>query len=212
MFVNPALQAQPVANGQAPNEGLLTIMPQQEFQNSLAAWQSWAQAGEPGEARANAVERLAAWCHAGNPRDELDFSGLGLTRLPAPLPERLQQLTAANNRLAVLPEQLPRDLRWLDVSSNALTALPEEMPGGLRTLWANHNQLADLPKQLPVPLREMSLTHNQFVELPATVDQLWGNCNINLNHNPLSPAAQAHVEAMQNSPRGPLIHIETNAA
>lgn len=84
------------------------------------------------------------------------------------LPESLENLNCAGNRLAALPE-LPQ-LRELACANNALTILPQ-LPATLRSLACDSNQLAALPA-LPERFSMLSCSHNRLAELPALPEML----------------------------------------
>ena len=133
----------------------------------LVKWEKWAQKPNQaaGENRTQAVERIRAWLHAGQPDKTLHFDSLGLTSLPE-LPASLRKLDAANNQLASLPE-LPDSLLELNVYNNQLTSL-SKLPDSLQRLYVSNNQLTSLP-ELPPSLQRLYVSNNQLTSLMENI-------------------------------------------
>lgn len=71
-----------------------------------------------------------------NNKTELRLKILGLTTIPAYIPEQITTLILDNNELK---------------------SLPENLQGNIKTLYANSNQLTSIPATLPDTIQEMEL-------------------------------------------------------
>ena len=88
---------------------------------------------------------------------ELDVTGLNLVELPE-LPESLEYLFCANNKLTELPKL--SKLKYLYCYNNNLKELPK-LPKGLTHLCCGNNNLTELP-ELPDSLEYLDCEKNNL--------------------------------------------------
>ena len=64
------------------------------------------------------------------------------------LPDSVERLYLAHNRLTAVPETLPKSLKRLNLSGNPLTSVPDRLGAGLEFLDLSDTRLTALPKDL----------------------------------------------------------------
>ena len=139
----------------------------------------------------------------------LDITGQYQSRLPDPLPEKLQILQCSGNLLKRLPN-LPGTLRMLHARDNRLSRLPmiqhlEELdtldlshnairevidkeeglfPKGLKVVQFSNNLIRRfVVSQWPDHLVELDLSENRIDTLDPCFDTLNETCRVDLSHN-----------------------------
>src|SRR6187397_2422076 len=96
---------------------------------------------------AEALKRIETWRQYGRQGQELNLTGLGLSRLPPEIHQltNLTVLSLHDNQLGLLPPEIGQltNLTTLSLSSNQLSTLPPEIGQltNLTTLSLNNNQL-----------------------------------------------------------------------
>ena len=179
--------------------------------------QDWVNSAEPGELRAEAMQRLIDAKRNG--RAELSLAELGLSSIPeqignltaltsldlrgnplTELPERIGDLTAltflnlSHNQLTTLPESIGglTALTFLYLIGNQLTTLPESIGGlnALTDLYLSDNRLTTLPESIGGlnALRGLYLGGNQLTTLPESIGGLNALTRLDLDNNPLTPS------------------------
>ena len=149
----------------------------------------WIAAGEPGEQRSTARERIHMMflSEIYSPRiTKLDLSGLGLKELP-PVMLRLNflsELNISNNKLTTLPsywKNIDR-LEKLDMSSNYFTEFPPQLTG--------------LKSQVPI---EISVESNNIIDINNSIISVLNNnyCNIK-SSPPLQDNIREHQQNTEN--------------
>ncbi|MBD2500458.1 leucine-rich repeat domain-containing protein [Anabaena azotica] len=124
----------------------------------------------------------------------LDFSGKGLTKLPAEIGQlsNLSQLNLRDNQLTKLPAEIGQlsNLSQLNLRDNQLTMLPAVISQltNLSVLSLGENQLTTLPAEIGQlsKLRQLYLSHNQLTTLPAVISQLTNLSVLSLSENQLT--------------------------
>ena len=122
-----------------------------------------------------------------NDTKEILLMGLGLTRLPEQLMQRLQECS---------------ELKSLLLQDNRLTSVPASLGnlGALTRLWLYNNQLTSVPVSLGNlrALTDLSLAHNQLTSVPASLGNLRALTALFLNNNQLTslPESFANLEAL----------------
>ena len=97
--------------------------------------QAWVNSAEPGELRAEAMQRIIDAKRNGSTK--LSLAGLGLSSIPEQIGDltALEYLYLGNNQLTTIPEQIGNltALTSLDFCFNQLTTIPERI-GNLTAL------------------------------------------------------------------------------
>lgn len=155
---------------------------------TLKAW-----VAEPAatERRDVAADRLLQCYFQG--KSTLNLNNLGLTSLPAVLPDEITELNLSSNKLSLLPE-LPKTLQILNANNNKLNDLPF-LPARLRELYVDNNNLYYL-RRLPDTVEILDIRNNHFCFLPLLHNGLKA---IKLRGNPLHllpklPVCIKHVD------------------
>lgn len=91
-----------------------------------------------------------------NNKTELRLKILGLTTIPACIPEQITTLILDNNELKSLPENL-RNIKTLYASSNQLTSIPATLPDTIQKMELSINRITELPERLPSALQSLDL-------------------------------------------------------
>jgi hypothetical protein len=154
--------------------------------------QAWVNSAEPGELRAEAMQRIIDAKRNGSTK--LSLAKLGLSSIPEQIGNlnALTTLDLGNNRLTKLPESIGglNALTILSLSDNRLTTLPE-LIGGLNALTVLdlfNNQLTKLPESIGGlnALRDLNLSNNQLTKLPESIGGLNALTFLNLFNNQLT--------------------------
>lgn len=97
-------------------------------------WSEWVKEAPAEEAanREEAVQRMRD-CLKNN-KTELRLKILGLTTIPACIPEQITTLILDNNELKSLPENLQGNIKTLYASSNRLTSIPATLPDTIQKM------------------------------------------------------------------------------
>lgn len=139
--------------------------------------------------------------------------------LPEKLSPSLRHLTIEDTPMRAVPiamAQLP-GLKELHLPDNKIETLPDAgFSHKLTRLNLAQNKLTDFPAftERPVDLRNLDLESNQITNVADWVFTLPSTCTINLEGNPLSMRAIAHMMTVTNAPgfNGPRILFDMAAA
>lgn len=123
--------------------------------NYESIWSEWAKEAPAKEAanREKAVQRMRD-CLKNN-KTELRLRMLGLTTIPAYIPEQITTLVLDHNQLESLPENLHGNIQALFARSNELTSIPATLPDTIRQMDLSINHIAELPGRLPSALQSL---------------------------------------------------------
>lgn len=134
-------------------------------------WSEWAKEAPPKEAqgREEAVQRMRD-CLKNN-KTELRLKILGLTTIPACIPEQITTLILDNNQLKSLPENLQGNIKTLYARSNQLTSIPATLPDTIQKMDLSINFITELPGRLPSALQSLDLFHNKISCLPENLPE-----------------------------------------
>lgn len=121
-------------------------------------WSEWVKAAPAEEAanREEAVQRMRD-CLKNN-KTELRLKILGLTTIPACIPEQITTLILDNNELKSLPENLQGNIKTLYASCNQLTSIPASLPDTIQEMELSINRITELPERLPSALQSLDLS------------------------------------------------------
>ncbi len=106
-----------------------------------------------------------------NNKTELRLKILGLTTIPACIPEQITTLILDNNELKSLPENLQGNIKTLYASSNQLTSIPATLPDTIQKMELSINRITELPERLPSALQSLDLFHNKISSLPENLPE-----------------------------------------
>lgn len=134
-------------------------------------WSEWAKEAPPKEAqgREKAVQRMRD-CLKNN-QTELRLKILGLTTIPAYIPEQITTLILDHNELKSLPENLQGNIQTLFARSNQLTSIPATLPDTIQKMDLSINFITELPGRLPSALQSLDLFHNKISCLPENLPE-----------------------------------------
>lgn len=134
-------------------------------------WSEWAKEAPPKEAqgREKAVQRMRD-CLKNN-QTELRLKILGLTTIPAYIPEQITTLILDHNELKSLPENLQGNIKTLYARSNQLTSIPATLPDTIQKMDLSINFITELPERLPSALQSLDLFHNKISCLPENLPE-----------------------------------------
>lgn len=134
-------------------------------------WSEWAKEAPPKEAqgREKAVQRMRD-CLKNN-QTELRLKILGLTTIPAYIPEQITTLILDHNELKSLPENLQGNIQTLFARSNPLTSIPATLPDTIQKMDLSINFITELPGRLPSALQSLDLFHNKISCLPENLPE-----------------------------------------
>lgn len=134
-------------------------------------WSEWVKAAPAEEAanREEAVQRMRD-CLKNN-KTELRLKILGLTTIPACIPEQITTLILDNNELKSFPENLQGNIKTLYASSNQLTSIPATLPDTIKKMELSINRITELPERLPSALQSLDLFHNKISSLPENLPE-----------------------------------------
>ncbi|EAO5847419.1 SPI-1 type III secretion system effector E3 ubiquitin transferase SlrP [Salmonella enterica subsp. enterica serovar Cerro] len=188
-------------------------------------WSEWVKAAPAEEAanREKAVQRMRD-CLKNN-KTELRLKILGLTTIPACIPEQITTLILDNNELKSLPENLqgniqgniqilyarsnqltsipatlPDTIQKMELSINRITELPERLPSALQSLDLFHNKISSLPENLPEELRYLSVYDNRIRTLPEHLPS--GITHLNVQSNSLTALPETLPPGLKNLEAG----------
>ncbi|ESE82560.1 SPI-1 type III secretion system effector E3 ubiquitin transferase SlrP [Salmonella enterica] len=139
--------------------------------NYESIWSEWVKEAPAEEAanREKAVQRMRD-CLKSNKTD-LRLRMLGLTTIPAYIPEQITTLILDNNELKSLPENLQGNIQTLFARSNQLTSIPATLPDTIQKMELSINRITELPKRLPSALQSLDLFHNKISCLPEDLPE-----------------------------------------
>ncbi|EBG5097759.1 SPI-1 type III secretion system effector E3 ubiquitin transferase SlrP [Salmonella enterica subsp. enterica] len=139
--------------------------------NYESIWSEWAKEAPAEEAanREKAVQRMRD-CLKSNKTD-LRLRMLGLTTIPAYIPEQITTLILDNNELKSLPENLQGNIQTLFARSNQLTSIPATLPDTIQKMELSINRITELPERLPSALQSLDLFHNKISCLPENLPE-----------------------------------------
>lgn len=106
-----------------------------------------------------------------NNKTELRLKILGLTTIPACIPEQITTLILDNNELKSLPENLQGNIKTLYARSNQLTSIPATLPDTIQKMELSINRITELPERLPSALQSLDLFHNKISSLPENLPE-----------------------------------------
>ncbi|HCM1924211.1 TPA: SPI-1 type III secretion system effector E3 ubiquitin transferase SlrP [Salmonella enterica subsp. salamae serovar 39:c:e,n,x] len=134
-------------------------------------WSEWAKEAPAEEAanREKAVQRMRD-CLKNN-KTELRLKILGLTTIPAYIPEQITTLILDHNELKSLPENLQGNIKTLYARSNQLTSIPATLPDTIQKMDLSINFITELPERLPSALQSLDLFHNKISCLPENLPE-----------------------------------------
>ncbi|EAM2381676.1 SPI-1 type III secretion system effector E3 ubiquitin transferase SlrP [Salmonella enterica subsp. enterica serovar Typhimurium] len=134
-------------------------------------WSEWVKEAPAKEAanREEAVQRMRD-CLKNN-KTELRLKILGLTTIPAYIPEQITTLILDNNELKSLPENLQGNIKTLYANSNQLTSIPATLPDTIQEMELSINRITELPERLPSALQSLDLFHNKISCLPENLPE-----------------------------------------
>ncbi|HAU3360302.1 TPA: SPI-1 type III secretion system effector E3 ubiquitin transferase SlrP [Salmonella enterica subsp. salamae] len=134
-------------------------------------WSEWAKEAPAEEAanREKAVQRMRD-CLKNN-KTELRLKILGLTTIPACIPEQITTLILDHNQLKSLPENLQGNIQTLYARSNQLTSIPATLPDTIQEMELSINRITELPERLPSALQSLDLFHNEISCLPENLPE-----------------------------------------
>ncbi len=134
-------------------------------------WSEWVKEAPAEEAanREEAVQRMRD-CLKNN-KTELRLKILGLTTIPAYIPEQITTLILDNNELKSLPENLQGNIQTLYARSNQLTSIPATLPDTIQKMELSINRITELPERLPSALQLLDLFHNKISCLPENLPE-----------------------------------------
>ncbi|EBH9037521.1 TPA: SPI-1 type III secretion system effector E3 ubiquitin transferase SlrP [Salmonella enterica] len=139
--------------------------------NYESIWSEWVKEAPAEEAanREKAVQMMRD-CLKSNKTD-LRLRMLGLTTIPAYIPEQITTLILDNNELKSLPENLQGNIQTLFARSNQLTSIPATLPDTIQKMELSINRITELPKRLPSALQSLDLFHNKISCLPEDLPE-----------------------------------------
>lgn len=139
--------------------------------NYESIWSEWAKEAPAEEAanREKAVQRMRD-CLKSNKTD-LRLRMLGLTTIPAYIPEQITTLILDNNELKSLPENLQGNIQTLFARSNQLTSIPATLPDTIQKMELSINRITELPERLPSALQSLDLFNNKISCLPENLPE-----------------------------------------
>lgn len=134
-------------------------------------WSEWVKEAPAEEAanREEAVQRMRD-CLKNN-KTELRLKILGLTTIPACIPEQITTLILDHNQLKSLPENLQGNIQTLLARSNQLTSIPATLPDTIQKMDLSINLITELPERLPSALQSLDLFHNKISCLPENLPE-----------------------------------------
>ncbi len=134
-------------------------------------WSEWAKEVPAEEAanREKAVQRMRD-CLKNN-KTELRLQILGLTTIPACIPEQITTLILDHNQLKSLPENLQGNIKTLYVRSNQLTSIPATLPDTIQEMDLSINRITELPERLPSALQSLDFFNNKISYLPENLPE-----------------------------------------
>lgn len=134
-------------------------------------WFEWAKEAPAEEAanREKAVQRMRD-CLKNN-KTELRLQILGLTTIPACIPEQITTLILDHNQLKSLPENLQGNIKTLYVRSNQLTSIPATLPDTIQEMDLSINRITELPERLPSALQSLDFFNNKISYLPENLPE-----------------------------------------
>ncbi|EAA9526116.1 SPI-1 type III secretion system effector E3 ubiquitin transferase SlrP [Salmonella enterica] len=171
--------------------------------NYESIWSEWAKEAPAKEAanREKAVQRMRD-CLKNN-KTELRLRMLGLTTIPAYIPEQITTLVLDHNQLESLPENLHGNIQALFARSNELTSIPATLPDTIRQMDLSINHIAELPGRLPSALQSLDFFNNQISYLPDNLPDglqylcVYDNCLRTLPEH--LPSGITHLNVQSNS-------------